>query len=201
MKTVKDKYVVVGADGAGFPLKEYIKAHLEAKGWHVEDVGTVAGGPQLMFHRVGFLVGSKIAEGEYERGLIFCGTAMGIHIAANKCPGVQAAVVESVPAAKRARVANNCNILGMGAMYVAPAMGVEMAEAFLNTDFAEDWGEDSMAAKYHKLAFDEINAFDYDKFKASGFDLDAIKLADPPEMAAPANAERPKFLTYEPIYK
>lgn len=201
MKTVKDKYVVVGADGAGLPLKEYVKAYLESKGWTVEDVGTKVDGPSIMFNRVGFLVGAKIAEGEYERGLIFCGTAMGIHIAANKCPGVQAAVVESVPAAKRARVANNCNILGMGAMYVAPAMAIECTEAFLNTDFGEGNENNPRFMGLHKLAFDEINAFDYEKFKASGFDLEAIKLGDPPAMAAPAGGERPKRLTYEPVFK
>ena len=55
-----------------------------------------------MFHRIGLKVGAKISEGEFERALIFCGTGMGIHIAASKCPHVHAAVCESVPAAKRA---------------------------------------------------------------------------------------------------
>jgi len=89
MKTVKDKYLVVGADFAGYPLKEAVVAHLKAKGWKITDVGVRADSDpddtDLMFHRVGLRVGSMISEGEFERALLFCGTGMGIHIAASKC--------------------------------------------------------------------------------------------------------------------
>ena len=106
MKTVKDKYLVVGADFAGFPLKEAVVAHLEKKGWKILDLGvrkdSDPNDTDLMFHRVGLRVGAMISEGEYERALLFCGTGMGIHIAASKCPHVHAGVVESVPAARRA---------------------------------------------------------------------------------------------------
>ena len=105
MKTIKDKQILVGADFAGFPLKEAVVAHLKKKGWTVTDVGVRTGDEEdtdLMFHRIGLRVGSMIAEHEFERALIFCGTGMGIHIAASKCPHVHAGVVESVPAALRA---------------------------------------------------------------------------------------------------
>jgi len=85
MKTVKDKYILVGADFAGFPLKEAVVAHLQAKGWKVTDVGVRTDSDpddtDLMFHRVGLRAGAMIAEGEFERALLFCGTGMGIHIA------------------------------------------------------------------------------------------------------------------------
>ena len=96
MKTVKDKKLVVGADFAGYPLKEAVVAHLKAKGWEIEDVGVKSpddNDTENMFHRVGLRVGAKVSEGEYERGLAFCGTGMGIHIAASKCPHVHAGVV------------------------------------------------------------------------------------------------------------
>ena len=96
MKTIRNKQLVVGADFAGFPLKEAVCAHLRARGWEIEDLGVRSQGdadPENMFHRVGLRVGAKIAEGEYERALVFCGTGMGIHIAASKCPHVHAAVV------------------------------------------------------------------------------------------------------------
>ena len=68
MKTVKDKKLVVGADFAGFPLKEAVVAHLKEKGWEIEDLGvTVNSDPEdteNMFHRVGLRVGSKISEGD-----------------------------------------------------------------------------------------------------------------------------------------
>ena len=132
MKTIKDKQLLVGADFAGYPLKEAVVAHLKAKGWTITDVGVTdpkVEDTENMFHRVGLRVGAKIAEGEFERALIFCGTGMGIHIAASKCPHVHAGVVESVPAALRAITGNGVNVLAMGAFYVAPQMGCDIADA------------------------------------------------------------------------
>lgn len=126
MLTVKDKQVVVGADFAGYPLKEAVKAHLEERGWTVTDL-TPDPDTAPMYHRVGFALGAQIAEGKFERALAFCGTGMGIHIAASKCPHVHAAVCESVPAARRCAAANNANMLAMGAFYVAPRTAMAMA--------------------------------------------------------------------------
>ena len=114
MKMIKDKELLVGADFAGFPLKEAVVAHLKAKGWKITDVGVRSpedDDTDLMFHRIGLRVGSMISEGEFERALIFCGTGMGIHIAASKCPHVHAGVVESVPAALRAITGNGVSPL------------------------------------------------------------------------------------------
>ena len=132
MKTIKDKQLLVGADFAGYPLKEAVCAHLRAKGWTITDVGVTDPGvedTENMFHRIGLRVGAMISEGEFERALIFCGTGMGIHIAASKCPHVHAGVVESVPAALRAITGNGVNVLAMGAFYVAPQMGCDIADA------------------------------------------------------------------------
>ena len=87
MKTVKDKQILVGADFAGYPLKEAVVAHLKAKGWEVTDMGVTdptVEDTENMFHRVGLRVGAQISEGNFERALLFCGTGMGIHIAASK---------------------------------------------------------------------------------------------------------------------
>lgn len=81
MKTIKDKQILVGADFAGFPLKEAVVAHLKRRGWTVTDVGVKSpddDDTDLMFHRIGLRVGSMISEGEFERALIFCGTGMGL---------------------------------------------------------------------------------------------------------------------------
>ena len=76
MKTVKDKYLVVGADFAGFPLKEVVVEHLTKKGWKILDLGVKKDSDpndtDLMFHRVGLRVGAEISEGNYERALLFC---------------------------------------------------------------------------------------------------------------------------------
>lgn len=173
MKTIKDKHVLVGADAAGFRLKEAVVAHLIKKGWTVKDVGVLdANDPAPeMFHRIGIRVGTEIAEGRYERAIVFCGTGMGIHIAASKCPHVHAAVCESVPAAKRCITGNNCNVLAMGGHYVAPQMGIEMADAFLENEMGSgyEWWENFY--EFHKLAYDELEAFDYDEYKRNGFQM------------------------------
>ena len=143
MKTVKDKQILMAADFAGYPLKEAIKEYLEKKGWTVTDIGVKADSDpndtELMFHRIGLRVGAMITEKEFERALIFCGTGMGIHIAASKCPGVHAGVVESVPAAFRAITGNGVNVLAMGAFYVTPELGKQCADAYLYNDFASGW--------------------------------------------------------------
>ncbi len=182
MKTVKDKKLVVGADFAGYPLKEAVVAHLKAKGWEITDMGVKADSDpddtDLMFHRVGLRVGSMISEGEFERALLFCGTGMGIHIAASKCPHVHAGVVESVPAALRAITGNGVNVLAMGAFYVAPAMGCDIADAYLNAELGSGYEWWKNFYEFHKLAIDELEAFDYEAYKANGFKVD--KLGDFP---------------------
>ncbi|MBO4572532.1 MAG: RpiB/LacA/LacB family sugar-phosphate isomerase [Clostridia bacterium] len=173
MKTVKDKYLVVGADFAGFPLKEVVVEHLEKKGWKILDLGVKKDSDpndtDLMFHRVGLRVGAEIAEGNYERALVFCGTGMGIHIAASKCPHVHAGVVESLPAAIRAITGNGVNVLAMGAFYVAPQTACDIADAYLSNSLGSGWEWWHNFYEFHKLAIDELEAFDYEEYKKNGF--------------------------------
>lgn len=182
MKTIKEKEILVGADFAGYPLKEAVVSHLKNKGWKVTDVGVRADSDpddtDLMFHRVGLRVGSMIAEREFERALIFCGTGMGIHIAASKCPHVHAGVVESVPAALRAITGNGVNVLAMGAFYVAPQMGCDIADAYLNAELGSGYEWWNNFYEFHKLAIDELEAFHYDTYKKNGFRVE--KLGDYP---------------------
>ncbi|MGC4154297.1 MAG: RpiB/LacA/LacB family sugar-phosphate isomerase [Propionicimonas sp.] len=187
MKTAKDRYVVLGADFAGFPLKEAVKRHLIQRGWTVEDVT-----PTLeradMYHRVGFRLGAKIAEGEYEKGLAFCGTGMGIHIAASKVPHVHAAVAETVPAARRAATANNANLLAMGAFWTAPRLGMAMADAFLESSLGDGYQEWEGFYEYHKRGYDECEEFDYQAYKANGFRV--------PDPSVPPLGPEPEGLAY-----
>ena len=182
MKTIKDKQILVGADFAGYPLKEVIVEYLKKKGWTVTDVGVKADSDpndtDLMFHRIGLRVGSMITEKEFERALIFCGTGMGIHIAASKCPGVHAGVVESVPAARRAITGNGVNVLAMGAFYVAPELGKQIVDAYLTGELGSDYEWWPNFYEFHKLAIDELDAFNYEEYKANGFKVN--KLGDYP---------------------
>lgn len=189
MKKVKDKQILVGADFAGYPLKEAVVAHLKEKGWEVTDVGVVdpaVDDTENMFHRVGLRVGAKISEGEFERALVFCGTGMGIHIAAGKCPHVFSGVVESVPAALRAITGNGVNVLSMGAFYVAPQMGCDIADAYLGAELGSGYEWWPNFYEFHKLAMDELDAFDYEAYKKNGFKLKhlgdySLKLETRPE--------------------
>jgi RpiB/LacA/LacB family sugar-phosphate isomerase len=170
MKLARDKYVVLGADFAGFPLKEAVKKHLQDRGWTVEDVT-----PDLattpMYHRAGFLVGAKIAEQEYEKALAFCGTGMGIHIAASKLPHVHAAVAETLPAAKRAATANGANLLAMGAFWTGPQLAQGMADAFLESSLGEGYEDWEGFYEYHRRGYDECENFDYEDYRANGFQV------------------------------
>ncbi|MBQ9106589.1 MAG: RpiB/LacA/LacB family sugar-phosphate isomerase [Clostridia bacterium] len=178
MKMVKDKKLLVGADFAGFPLKEHVVAYLKEEGWEITDVGVRADSDpddtDLMFHRVGLRVGSMIAEREFERAMVFCGTGMGIHIAASKCPHVHAGVVESVPAAMRAITGNGVNVLAMGAFYVAPAMACEIADVYLKSELGSGYEWWHNFYEFHKLAIDEMEAFNYEEYKANGFKINKL---------------------------
>jgi len=173
MKTIKDKFILVAADFAGFPLKEAVVKHLKTKGWKVTDIGVKSADEKNpeMFHRIGLKVGAKIAEREFERALIFCGTGMGIHIAASKCPHVHCGLVESVPAAKRAITGNGINVLSMGAFYVAPQMGIDIADAYLEHNFGDGYEDWKNFYEFHKLAVDELETFDYEEFKKNKFEV------------------------------
>lgn len=156
---MKTKRVILGADVAGFDLKEAVKAHLTQKGYEITDVGMLEKEHTVPFQEVGFRVGRAVSKGEFERGLLFCGSGMGIHLAAAKFPGVQCAVCESIPAAKRCVVANNCNILSMGGFYVAPYTGCQMAEEFLGSDFGD--GQTERFVAFHEKAYQEIMEHNY----------------------------------------
>ncbi len=191
MKTIKDKEILVAADVAGVALKDAIVAHLETKGWKVTDIGVkdINDPNPEMFHRIGLKVGAKIAEREFERALIFCGTGMGIHIAASKCPHVHAAVVESPHAALRAITGNNVNVLAMGGHYIGHNMGIEIADLFLEHNMGDGYEWWPNFYEFHKLAYDELEAFDYEEFKKNGFELKHLGEVELPGCAKPSDAK------------
>ena len=180
MKMVKDKQVLVAADIAGVPLKDAVVADLKADGWEITDIGVkdIHDKNPEMFHRIGLKVGAKITEGEFERALVFCGTGMGIHIAASKCPHVHAAVVESVPAALRCITGNGCNVMSMGAQYVAPQMGIDAARAFLEHNIGDGYEWWKGFKEFHQLAYDELEAFNYEAFKNNNFEVKKLGEVD-----------------------
>lgn len=136
------KKIFIGSDKSGFVLKEAVKSYLLEQDFFVEDIGTIDENNALPFFEVAKKGASLIQNKTYERGILICGTGMGMSVVANKHEGVYAAACESVYAAEKCRAINDANVLCMGGWIIAPIMGVEMTKAFLNTTFTqnlEDW--------------------------------------------------------------
>jgi ribose 5-phosphate isomerase B len=187
MESVKAKSVVLGSDFAGFALKEAVKQHLIERGWEVTDLTPVKS-EAPMYHRAGFLVGAEIAEGRFEKALAFCGSGMGIHVAASKVPHVHSAVAESVAAARRAAAANNCNVLAMGGFFTGPRLGMAMADAFLETSLGDGYEEWDGFYEYHLRGYRECEDFDYEDYRARGFQV--------PDPSVPALGDEPRGLAF-----
>lgn len=136
------KKLFIGSDKSGFRLKEAIKEYLIENKIDFEDVGTQDEEKALPFFEVAEKGSVALQNGEFDRGILICGTGMGMSIVANKHEGVHAAACESVYAAEKCRAINDANVLCMGGWLIGPVMGTEMARVFLNTSFTqnlEDW--------------------------------------------------------------
>ncbi|SHH63019.1 RpiB/LacA/LacB family sugar-phosphate isomerase [Clostridium grantii] len=146
--------IIIGSDKSGFTLKEAVKAYLLELGHEVTDAGTQNIDSPKPFFDVAPVVASAIQNKEYERGILVCGTGAGMAIVANKYHGVYAVAVESVYSAKKCRAINNANIMSMGGWIVAPELGIEMVDAFVNTEFTQDlepWRQDFLKNAYNKV--------------------------------------------------
>lgn len=133
--------LVIGSDKSGYGLKEFVKLYLIKEKIEFVDLGTQSIERTQPFFEVASRVAPLVGDKTYDKAILICGTGMGMSIVSNKHNGVYAAVVESVYSAKMARAINNANILCMGGWIIAPEMGVEMAKAFLNTEFLQDLEE------------------------------------------------------------
>ena len=119
--------IALGSDHAGLPLKLEIMKLLDEKGLAYTDYGAYSG-ERADYPVYGRLAAQAVAEGTCERGLIFCGTGIGISIAANKVPGIRCAVCSEGYSAVMSRRHNNCNMLALGARVV----GVDLARMIVS---------------------------------------------------------------------
>ena len=126
--------IAIGSDHAGFELKEKLKTRLEALGHEVTDCGC----PSLEsvdYPDIGAAVGREVSDHRAERGIVVCGTGIGISIAANKVPGVRAALVHDRFTAEMSRMHNNANVLALGARTLDERHAQELMELWLETEF------------------------------------------------------------------
>ena len=128
--------VAIASDHAGFELKQALRADLASMGFKVLDLGTDSGTASVDYPDFGKALGKAIAAGQAKAGVAICGTGIGISIAANRIPGVRAALVHDVNTAALAREHNDANIIAMGARVNEPAQARAMLKTFFTTPFA-----------------------------------------------------------------
>lgn len=126
--------IAIGSDHAAFAFKEDIKKFLIEKGYQLKDFGTHSES-RIDYCDFGFKVGEAVAQGVCEKGLIFCGTGVGISISANKVKGIRAVVCSEPYSAKLSREHNDTNILSIGARVVGIELAKMIIDVWLNTEF------------------------------------------------------------------
>lgn len=153
--------VALGADHAGFVLKQHLRRSLEEKGYDVVDEGT-GSQESCDYPDYAASVARDVAEGRAERGILVCATGVGMSIAANKIHGVRAALGTNLDEVHLLRSHNNANVLTLGAKYINGSMAESLVEAFLTTRF--EGGErhvrriDKIAALEKPTAESEMNS-------------------------------------------
>jgi len=126
--------IAIGADHAGFNLKEEIKKHLEKKGIAVIDKGTYST-ESVDYPDFGEAVAEAVVQKEVDFGIVICGTGIGISIAANKVPGIRAALCSDTFSAHSAREHNDANVLALGARVVGVGLALDIVDTFLGASF------------------------------------------------------------------
>jgi ribose 5-phosphate isomerase B len=142
--------IVIGSDHAAYPLKEKIKTCLSMRGIEVEDVGTHSE-DSVDYTDFGSRVAALVSTGKFQRGILLCGTGIGMSMVANRFPGVRAALCADLFTAIMSRRHNNSNILVLGGRVIGEALALEMVKVWLETEF--EGGR-------HQLRIDKIDRID-----------------------------------------
>ncbi|WP_299390777.1 RpiB/LacA/LacB family sugar-phosphate isomerase [Pelagibius sp.] len=136
MTTAKSlaKSVGLGCDHLGLDLKNALKTHLESQGLQVTDVGVDSEDP-VDYPDIGAALARRLADGEFERGILVCGTGAGMAIAANKVPGVRAVCVMDPYTAERAIASNNAQVITFGAQIIGTSVARMLTDIYLSNEF------------------------------------------------------------------
>lgn len=127
--------VAIGSDHGGFNLKEEIKKMFTEQNIQFLDVGTYSA-ESIDYPEISQKVGQAVMSGECTRGIIICGTGIGVSIAANKIKGIRAALCHDVFSAQMSREHNDANVLTMGERVIGPGLALMIVQTWLNTEFA-----------------------------------------------------------------
>lgn len=129
--------IALGSDHGGFELKQKVIEYLKKENIEYKDFGTYTK-ESCDYPQYAKLVADSIVKGESEKGILICGTGIGISIAANKVKGIRAALCHDCFSAKATREHNDANVLAMGARVIGEGLAIEIVKAFLGTDFSND---------------------------------------------------------------
>lgn len=141
--------IALGCDQGGFALKQEIMAHLKERGLEFKDYGSYD--EQSVDYPVyAKKVAEAILSGECEKGILICGTGIGISIVANRYEGIRAALCTDCFMAEATRLHNDANILAMGGRVVGPGLAIKMVDTFLDTPFSNDERHKRRIAKIEK---------------------------------------------------
>lgn len=127
--------IAIGSDHAGFPMKERIRSLLVSTGHDVEDMGTHSL-ESVHYPVIAKQVARSVASGKNERGILVCGTGIGMCMAANRVPGIRAALCHDVYTARMSREHNDSNILCLGGRVIGQGLAEEMVKVWIGTPFA-----------------------------------------------------------------
>lgn len=127
--------IIIGSDHGGFDLKEVCRRFLEENpDYEVTDMGVYS--PESSdYPEIAHRVAQEVSEGNYTRGVLICGTGIGMSLAANRHPGIRAALCHDLYTARMSRQHNDANILAMGGRVIGPGLALEMLDLFLKTAF------------------------------------------------------------------
>lgn len=147
--------IVVASDPFGFDLKEVVKEHLLAQGHEVMDVGTQSKSQPMLYYMASDNAAKAVQSGKAQRGIVFCGTGMGVGIVANKHKGIYCAVVESQWAAHECREINNANMLALGGRLIGDGHALSIVDTFLNTEWMDGCTDENRKQRltdmYHQV--------------------------------------------------
>jgi ribose 5-phosphate isomerase B len=140
--------LVIAADHAGFPLKEEVRGYLERLGHEVVDLGAYNTEPSD-YPDFAEAVGKALAAGRAERGILICGSGVGVNVAANKMPGIRASMCHDTYSAHQGVEHDDMNVLVMGARIIGSALAFDLVSAFLNARFQKQ--EDRFVRRLNKV--------------------------------------------------
>jgi len=138
--------IAIGCDEAAFDMKETIKKYIEDQGHEIEDFG-VYGQEAILYPDIAVKVAESVARGKNVRGILFCGTGVGMAIVANKVPGVRAAVCHDPFSTERARKSNDAQVMTMGSRVI----GIELAKTLVDIWLASEFDGGRSLPKVEKI--------------------------------------------------